>query len=598
MDPINIIVNASGNASQQLEQVGNSLGIVGKIAGGVLVAGLATATAAFSGIAAAMKIGLDSTMQWGAQLDYLGDQFGMSGEKASAFTVLANKVGLSVDEMGMGLNNFTRQLDDMNKQTKKGEQQITPFSSAIKKLGVNVYDSRGKMKSFDQLLPDLMDKFNKLPAGVNASSLAMDLFGARGGSKFLDFLRQGSAGLEDATRLAKELGLEMSTDTVNAIEELGFAQNQLNLAFTGFKNQIGIAVLPAFRELVDFINTNIAPVLVTWAKENIPAIAQSLRSLGATILTDVVPRLVALQAWVSSVVDVFKRDLLPKLAELRDRFVEYWPQIQASVTNAWANIQPVLAEFKTWLESDGIQSLETFYREMGLLKSAGDEWRGVLNQMLGDMKSFTTGVTGDASIELPKLAEITGWVMEAMRSRLTGGTATLRGVMLAWQGLTELDFQKFAVGIRGVFSGLFTQLFATVGLNFPALENQFRGWMQNIINTITGIDWVGIGASIIGNLAAGVSSSAWQIRDSITSAFSGLNLGGFRLPNFDMGGIVPGPIGQPVLAVVHGGETINRVGNASLGRGNAGNTIVKVYIGNQELRGIVRSEIIADDYRS
>jgi len=46
--------------------------------------------------------------------------------------------------------------------------------------------------------------------------------------------------------------------------------------------------------------------------------------------------------------------------------------------------------------------------------------------------------------------------------------------------------------------------------------------------------------------------------------FAGFNalasLIGRNLPSFDVGGVVPGPVGQPMLATVHGGETIYRPG--------------------------------------
>lgn len=253
---------------------------LGSVAGGAVVVGLGAASAAIGGLVAISKIGLDATRQWTEQLDALGDEFGMSGKVASSWAFLMNRVGLTVEEGAQGLNYFTRQLDDFGKTSKKGQVQVTPFLTALQKLGVSAYDTRGKLKTFDQIMPQIMDRFEKLPAGVNASALAMDLFGARGGSKFLDFLRQGSKGLDEARKKAYLFGLEMSTDEVDAAEQLDFSLNELNLGLLGFKNTIGRQVLPIAKDAIQWLNDNAIPPLVELAQKYAPLLSKALRTAG------------------------------------------------------------------------------------------------------------------------------------------------------------------------------------------------------------------------------------------------------------------------------------------------------------------------------
>lgn len=250
-----------------------------KMLSGAFVVGVGAATAAISAFAAVSKIGLDATLGWAENMDQLGDLFGMSGEQASAWTFLMNKVGLSLDEGAQGLNYFTRGLDDL----KNAQGKVTPFGASLQKLGVNAYTAGGKLKTFDQIMPEIMDRFQKLPAGVNASALAMDLFGARGGSKFLDFLRQGGAGLKDATQKVKELGLEMSTAEVDAVEQFGFSVNELNLGLLGIKNSIGREVLPIAKKFVDWINTSIIPRISKLVQDWMPKLYKGLDKLGEII---------------------------------------------------------------------------------------------------------------------------------------------------------------------------------------------------------------------------------------------------------------------------------------------------------------------------
>src|SRR3990170_8110242 len=114
-----------------------------------------------------LKTPLRTTADWAGQLDKLGDQFGLSGEQASGWAFLMNRVGISVDEGAQGLNFFTRGLNETIKILKDGKTELTPFGQALSKLGVSAFDARGKLKTFDQVMPEILDRFQKLPAGVN-----------------------------------------------------------------------------------------------------------------------------------------------------------------------------------------------------------------------------------------------------------------------------------------------------------------------------------------------------------------------------------------------------------------------------------------------
>lgn len=267
-------------ASANAERGASAMSRVGSIAAGALTVGIGAAVTAFGALTAISKIGLDATLQWGEGLDKLGDMFGISGEKASAFQYLANKVGLSVDEMGFGLNTLTRGLQDTADAMKDPKAKATPFMVALQKLGVSAVNSKGKLKTFDEILPQIMDAFKKLPPSINKSDLAMTLFGARGGSKFLDFLSAGSEGLDDATKKVKMLGLELSTTQVNAIEDFGFAMGELKLGLTGIWNTIGIQVLPIARQFVDYLNANIIPRISELAQKYAPILAGALKQVG------------------------------------------------------------------------------------------------------------------------------------------------------------------------------------------------------------------------------------------------------------------------------------------------------------------------------
>lgn len=424
VEGFNNFTSTLGKMNTSIQDVGGQFADVGaKLAGGAIVAGIGAVTAALGGLVIASKVGMDSLLAWGEQLDRLGDQFGMTGEEASKWTVAMNKVGLSVEEGGQGLNFFTKNLADVKsgmaewKPAKTADQvaalqlriddatealsraqikfvtakkptqemgwavedaqqkldrlndemanatslvpaaeaKLSPFQLALDKLGISAFDSTGAVRSLDSLMPEIMNKFQAMPAGIDASALAMDLFGARGGTKFLDFLRQGSQGLTDAQAMAKAFGLEISTDGMNAIESYGFALNELNLGFTGVKNQIGIALLPYARDFIELLKGAV-PTVVEFARvlgENLGRGLQVVKDLVLAFQAGGITGLVAALG-LTPEAQVTVIGFVAGITELAG-------VIQGKLTEAFqwvsANAMPMLMTGLNWLTNVGLPAV-------------------------------------------------------------------------------------------------------------------------------------------------------------------------------------------------------------------------------------------------
>lgn len=465
-----------------------------KVLSGAFFAATGIAVAGLGAMVAASKLGLDATMEWAEQLDKLGDQFGLSGEKASGWAFLMNKVGLSVDEGAQGLNYFTKQLDDFGKATATGKATVTPFMTALQKLGVNAYDAGGKLKDFDTIMPEIMDQFEKLPAGVNASALAMDLFGARGGTKFLDFLRQGGAGLKEATEKAKELGLELSTDEVNAAEAFGFALNELKLSLSGVWNIIGRAVLPVARDFVNLLNDKVVPVLANLARQVAPLLAQALQgivnqlfNLGNWIQTVGVP-------WVERFANAFRqgglagvlREAANLAGALAGELAKRWPEIQATL-RSWGQ------RFWDWVTTDALPALGG---KLGQLLAGIQTWAATNGPAIGKAfmvigESFWDWLFDSKSGVIPRIGAVLGnWVyMMQLWASNPKNTEPIWTAMQSWAGL----FWQWVTGKGGVIDTLATAMDQIVpALNAwltdpntaKALEDVGRGIATTIIDGI------------------------------------------------------------------------------------------------------------------
>jgi hypothetical protein len=104
-----------------------------------------------------------------------------------------------------------------------------------------------------------------------------------------------------------------------------------------------------------------------------------------------------------------------------------------------------------------------------------------------------------------------------------------------------------------------------------AAFNAVIGPIRTVVGAISMLlGWINSAISAVGRLASAIRSIPRP--PDITP--------GFNIPGFQSGGVVPGPIGQPQLAVVHGGERITPAGRAS-SAGAVNNFYFPRYLGDR-----------------
>ena len=91
---------------------------------------------------------------------------------------------------------------------READQGVATYSDSFNALGLSVRDSEGNLKSNEQVLGEIADRFADMADGATKAALAMEIFG-RSGASMINMLNGGSAAI-------KELNYEVSDN---------FAQN-------------------------------------------------------------------------------------------------------------------------------------------------------------------------------------------------------------------------------------------------------------------------------------------------------------------------------------------------------------------------------------
>lgn len=366
--------------------------------------------------------------------------------------------------------------------------KLTPFAEALENLGVSAVDSQGNLKTFDQIMPELLDAFKRLPPGIDKSALAMELFGTRAGTKFLDFLSQGSEGLDQATKFAKDFGLELSTDTSNNIEEFGFILNDLRLGAQGFLIVIGKAMLPILRDLSKVVLTDILPPLIDWAQDVLPRVVEGVQHVVEAVLPFVagLGGLVIEIGKVLTTSDLFEdfgsdfarlfgdnegavQGLMTKLGEFVLKVKDTTRVALAKFQTFWENLQPTLENVKKWFSTEGVDALEVFFKKVEEMQTRTlPKW----NDTLAEMEKTWTILFGkdgkiktDSEFTLPKFADLVDLVMtrgslifETKLDLIQTIFRTFNDALLGnWEKVFKHDMQAITEDAFDALLGMFAQ---------------------------------------------------------------------------------------------------------------------------------------------
>jgi hypothetical protein len=213
-----------------------------------MAAGLAGFASAVFSVQAVFQ-GFTNAIDQADKLNDFNQRLGISAEALSGWGYAAKQSGTDIDALGIGLKKLAKNMADAL-DPKSGQAKV--FES----LGVSVKDAQGNLRSLEDMLPDIADGFKKLNNETLEAALAQELFG-KSGTDLLEFLNQGASGLDAMRARARELGIELSQDTLTAADAFNDKVNDLKAASQGLFTQLAAELLPALSDLVDKL-TNLA----------------------------------------------------------------------------------------------------------------------------------------------------------------------------------------------------------------------------------------------------------------------------------------------------------------------------------------------------
>jgi hypothetical protein len=168
------------------------------------------------------------SLDYAASLGEVSQQLGINTRDLQQYRFIATQVNLSQEEMDKLLQRITL---TMGRAKNEGSAQAKMFQ----KLGFDIKNANGEVKTAGQAIPELADKLNQLKGPTEQAAVLYQLFG-REGQKLIPLLQLGSQGIEQFKREAEKLGLvlddKLITQADQASDKLAAVNAQVKASFT------------------------------------------------------------------------------------------------------------------------------------------------------------------------------------------------------------------------------------------------------------------------------------------------------------------------------------------------------------------------------
>lgn len=239
-------ISATNKTEQAFRQVKGSLNDLGNAAGGIsgkfsaVSAGIGGAALAVGVTVAGMvKTAIDAADELGKT----SQKVGVTVEQLSALKYAGSLADVSMGQLSVGL----KQLSKNSLEAAAGSKSQL---GAFKALGIEIRNVDGNLKSNNDLVYELADRFAALKDSNLKTAIAMKIFG-KSGADLIPLLNSGAEGLKTMRDEAERLGLIIDERTAKAAEQFNDNLTRLKSSASGLGFALATDLLPELTRITD-----------------------------------------------------------------------------------------------------------------------------------------------------------------------------------------------------------------------------------------------------------------------------------------------------------------------------------------------------------
>lgn len=403
--------SAYGAVSSFAAKAVKSLALIGAVVGGVLVAAFAKLTSMIS-----------------EQADKI-DNMSKEAQKVGASYAQFQKLAYGADLAGVSTDQLSQSIKKLNISIGDAQSGTGAAKDAFEKLGLSA-NALANMNVEERYLA-ISDALGKIKDKTLQSKLAVDIFGKSG----VDSLVFLTSNIRETSKEFEGLGLTITDAQAAAVESFNDSKTRLGALWEGFKDQLTVAVAPAFDEFIKWITKTIKEMggmekaAQTFARGMISGIKLAVSALGGLLnLLDKVQKVMLffeerdLQQQRNKAMAENQRQLAPanglswktgQLSGLEDSFIPSI-KVQQQLENLDKAIEKNHQQFNS-LETAGAERLRLENQLQGML----DNQISNIGKKQSANDAIFEGVMNGIKMQAEKVGEGFNFIAESAKTNAT-----------------------------------------------------------------------------------------------------------------------------------------------------------------------------------
>lgn len=397
-----------------------------------------------------------------------------AAQLGSSLTDMSSRLGVSVEAIqelryaaqmgGMGVQNFDVAFRRFIRRSAQAANGTGAAAKAFKEMGIQLRDGNGRLRAAEDVLGDVAEAMTKVPDQADRLRLAFAMFDTDGAA-MVNVLQNGRDSLVEMRREARRTGNVMSAEAAALGGQYSANVDRLNARLDGLKTLIGVQLLPVIISAQERI--------LEWVDAN-------LLLIRSTIV-----------GWVERLRDAI-RSILDPASEFRIALGD----LIDNVTGFLEAIRPVVDFLGGPMQASLI---------------------AVAAYIVGPMVT-ALAIFGGALIKLGLVILSTpiGWILAGIAA-IAGAVYLVYTEWDAFVGYWEGVWQR----ISGVFDGTWSG-FLSAFIEFSPVTHIVRG-ISAVIEYLTGVDLLDIGAGIIASLWDGITAKFVELDAWLAGVEAGIS---------------------------------------------------------------------------
>ena len=498
-------------------------------------AAFAAITAAMAAVGKALADLITDTAEYGDEVDKMSQKLGLSTDSYQEWDYVMKLAGTEMSNMSTGLKTLTNKLDD----AKNGNAAAIEM---FQQLGLSMEDLA--TMSREDVFENVIYGFQGMADSTERAALANDLFG-NSGQELAPLFNQTEEETRAQIKAAKEYGMVMSKDAVNASAAFEDSLTTLTGTLNGFKRNLISGFLPSVTEAMDGLtqiiagNTDEGMAMIQEATDEFVKQMNDLLptfiEVGGEIIINLLSGIVQnLPQLVPAMVNVVLR-LVDTLIDNLPMIIEAAMQIIIAIIKGIAEALP---ELIPKIVDVVLTIVDTLIDNIDLLIEAA----------LQLMIALAIGLVRAIPVIIEKIPEIVTSIfnalVEGVSEMIDAGWRLLEGL---WEGISQAATWLWGK-ISGWLSGLWSDIKEFFGIASPSKEMAWIGDMlveglakgitdnaqtainaaedmaAGVLGAVQGVDGTSIGVEAAVNGSAGLGGTTFIQNNYSPKALSRLDI--------------------------------------------------------------------------